>query len=447
MKKIIKVLALGNLLILILLSSFISVQAAIGEDDPSVVILTADGPITQILVEYIDRGLELAGEQNADVIIIQLNTPGGSVDIMNSIVQKIRNSEIPVVVYVAPQNAMAGSAGTIVTLAGHLSAMAPETTIGAASPVGTQGEDIGETMESKVKEMLKASVRAIAKNRPPGAIHLAEDTIENAIAVTDEEALEVGLIDIRARDIDDLLTQLDGREVLVSDEAITLHTLNAQMIYVENTFIEDLLQLLINPNLVFILLAIGIQAILIELSNPGGWVAGFLGAVCLLLAIYGMGLLPVNWFGILFIVTAFILFILDVKAPTHGALTAAGAASFITGSLVLFNSVRLPGFPTVSVPLVVGTGLFIAASFFAIVSFAIRALKKPAVMGKESMPGRIGLVIEDLDPQGIVHVAGEQWLAEIAPGEEHIPAGEKVEVVSVDGLRITVKNISTWNKN
>ena len=386
MKKIIKVLALGNLLILILLSSFISVQAAIGEDDPSVVILTADGPITQILVEYIDRGLELAGEQNADVIIIQLNTPGGSVDIMNSIVQKIRNSEIPVVVYVAPQNAMAGSAGTIVTLAGHLSAMAPETTIGAASPVGTQGEDIGETMESKVKEMLKASVRAIAKNRPPGAIRLAEDTIENAIAVTDEEALEVGLIDIRARDIDDLLTQLDGREVLVSDEAITLHTLNAQKIYVENTFIEDLLQLLINPNLVFILLAIGIQAILIELSNPGGWVAGFLGAVCLLLAIYGMGLLPVNWFGILFIVTAFILFILDVKAPTHGALTAAGAASFITGSLVLFNSVRLPGFPTVSVPLVVGTGLFIAASFFAIVSFAIRALKSLQSWVKNQCP-------------------------------------------------------------
>ena len=443
MKKLFKVLAFSYLATLILLSSFISVQAANGGDDPRAVILTADGPITQILVEYIDRGLELAREQDADVIILQLNTPGGSVDIMNRIVQNIRNSEIPVVVYVAPQNAMAGSAGTIVTLAGHLSAMAPETTIGAASPVGTQGEDIGETMENKVKEMLKASVRAIAKNRPLEAIQLAEDTIENATAVTDEEALEIGLIDIRARDINDLLTQLDGREVLVSNETITLHTMNAQQIYVENTFIEDLLQLLINPNLVFILMAIGVQAILIELSSPGGWVAGFLGAVCLLLAIYGLGLLPVNWFGFLFIVTAFVLFILDVKAPTHGALTTAGAASFIIGSLVLFNSIRLPGFPTVSVPLVVGTGLFIAASFFVIVSFAVKALKKPAVMGKESIPGIFGMVIEDLDPQGIVHVAGEQWLAEIAPGEEHIPAGEKIEVMSVEGLKIIVRKMNT----
>ena len=430
-----------SLLIFTFFIGIFPVYADNNNDQPTAVILTAEGPITPILGEYLSRGIEFAEEQDAEIIIFQLNTPGGSVDIMNNIVQTIRNSEIPIIVYVSPPNAMAGSAGTIITLAGHLAAMAPETTIGAASPVGTQGEDIGETMENKVKEMLKASVRAIAKDRSPEAINLAEETIENAIAVTDEEALAVGLIDIRAKDIDDLLQKLDGQTITINDKQKSLSTMNARVLYVENTFIEELLQLLVNPNLVFILLALGVQAILIELSNPGGWVAGFLGAVCLLLAIYGLGLLPVNWFGILFIITAFILFILEIKAPTHGALTAAGAVSFIVGALILFNSVRLPGFPTVSVPLVIGTGLFIAASFFVIVSFAIRALKKPAVMGRESIPGKIGVVVEDLNPQGIIHVFGEQWVAEIIDNAEYISAGEKVEIVSIDGLKAIVKSL------
>ncbi|MEM5774891.1 MAG: hypothetical protein AAGU05_07795, partial [Anaerolineaceae bacterium] len=225
--------------------------------------------------------------------------------------------------------------------------MAPETTIGAASPVGSEGEDIGETMEAKVKEILKASVRGLTKNRSEEAIRLAEETIENARAVTVDEALEVGLVDFKAANVQDLLNQLHGHQVLINDDPVTLSTRNAQVVDVGNTFIEELLLLLVNPNLVFLLLAIGVQAILIEISSPGGWGAGFIGVVCILLAVYGIGVLPVNWFGILFLVAAFVLFILDIKAPTHGALTVAGAASFIVGALVLFNSTTLPGFPRV----------------------------------------------------------------------------------------------------
>jgi membrane-bound serine protease (ClpP class) len=409
--------------------------------NPKAIILTIKGPLTPVLVEYTQRGLDYAEEVQAELIVLQLDTPGGSIDLMNRIVQQIRSSRTPVIVYVAPRGAIAGSAGTVITLAGHLSAMAPETAIGAASPVGMQGENIETTLETKTKEILKASVRAIAADRSPAAIALAEETIESAKAVSVNEAFEVGLIDLVAEDLQDLLEQLDGRIVRMGDEEKVLHSQDTLILPVEYTFIEEILQLLTNPNIVFILLSIGVQAILIEISNPGGWFAGFLGASLLLLATYGLGILPVNWFGILFLVLAFVLFILDIKAPTHGALTAAGAASFITGALVLFNSASLPGFPRVSVPLVIGTGILFAATFFAIVTFALMAQRTPVKTGKESLPGQIGIARTAIDPTGQVHAAGELWSAELSQGEMHMERGDAVEIVTVNGLNIVVRRV------
>lgn len=425
-----------------LLSSAMMISASAAQEGTAqVVVLTSEGPITPVLIDYLERGLKIAEERGAQALILQLDTPGGGVDTMNKIVQVIRGSQIPVVVYVYPRNAMAGSAGTVITLAGHVAAMAPETTIGAASPVGSEGEDLGETMESKTKEILKASVRTLTANRSAEAIQLAEETIENAIAVTVDEALEVGLIDLRANDLQDLLEQLDGREVSVSDRTVTLNTRNAELIEVGNTFIEEVLLLLVNPNLVFLLLAVGVQAILIEISSPGGWGAGFIGIVCLLLAIYGIGILPVNLFGLLFLLAAFVLFILDIKAPTHGALTAAGAASFIVGALVLFNTATLPGFPRVSIPLVIGVGLFIAGAFFTIMTFALRAQKRPVLIGKEALPGKRGLVEVELNPRGMVQVGGELWAAEAEGADYPIPKGERIEIVNADGLVLRVKKV------
>jgi membrane-bound serine protease (ClpP class) len=388
---------------------------------------------------YLERGLELAARQNASVVILQLDTPGGSVDVTNAMVSQIRSSAIPVVVYVSPRNAMAASAGTIITLAGHLAAMAPETTIGAASPVGAQGEDIGETLESKVKEMLKASVRSLTSDRSDEARQLAEETIESARAVTAGEALNAGLVDLIADDLDDLLEKIDGTTVRVLDRPYTLETRNAEKIPLANTFIEEVLNLLVNPNLVFLLLAIGVQAILIELSSPGGWVAGFIGVVCLLLATYGLGILPVNWFGLLFLLLAFVLFILEITTPTIGVLTAAGAVSFITGALILFNTLRLPGFPGVSVPLVVGTGIFLALSFFAVVTFALRAQRSPIQIGRETLAGSSGETQTMLEPRGVVLINGEQWGAEAIPEDAPILPGTKIEVVAVEGLRLKVR--------
>jgi membrane-bound serine protease (ClpP class) len=419
--------------------STMDLKAVQEEPAPVVMVLQSEGPITPVLIEYLDRGLQRAVERNAEVVILELDTPGGSIDIMNRIVQMIRASTIPVVVYVYPNNAMAGSAGTVITLAGHLAAMAPETTIGAASPVGSGGEDIGDTMESKVKEILKASVRGLTKNRSAEATRLAEETIENARAVTVEEALDAGLIDFMAVDVADLLRQLDGREVILNDRTIVLHTQGAEVVNLGNTLVEELLLTLVNPNLVFLLMAVGIQGILIEIASPGGWVAGFIGVTCLLLAGYGIGVLPVNWFGILFVLAAFVLFLLDIKAPTHGALTITGAASFIMGALILFNSTPLPGFPTVSIPLVIGTGLVIAGIFFTIMTIALRAQSRPVQFGRETFPGKLGRVEVELNPRGTVRVNGELWSAELIDGAGSLPKGAPVEVISIKGLVLQVR--------
>jgi membrane-bound serine protease (ClpP class) len=402
-------------------------------------VLNAEGPLTPAMVSYIERSLEIARADGADLIILQLNTPGGSISLMNEIILDLRSSEVPIVVYVAPRGAMAGSAGTLITLAGHASAMAPETAIGAASPVGAQGEDIGETLAAKEKEILRATVRSLAERRPPEAIALAEDTIENAKAASSSEALKVGLIDFIAVDVNDLLRQLDGYTIPVLDEEIVLNTQNMLLRDVPLTPVEEALHLLTNPNIVFLLLSIGVQAILIEISSPGGWVAGTIGVVCLALVIYSFGILPINLFGLIFLVLSFVLFIIDIKAPTHGALTAAGVISFIAGALILFNSTRVPGFPKVSVPLVIGTGIIFAISFTVIVGYAIRALRIPAWMGKKAMVGRTGVVSKTIDPVGSVQFQGELWTAELAEGSEPIPEGARVEVVRVEGLRLKVR--------
>jgi len=433
-----KILLVSIILVLSLVSIFGNAIAQ--SEDTTIITISLDGALTPSWLTYIERGLSNAENQNAELIILQINTPGGSIDLMNRIVQLIRSSRTPVVVYVAPNGAMAGSAGTIITLAGHLSAMAPQTTIGAASPVGGQGEDLGETIEKKEKEMLKATIRSLAQNRGAEALALGEDTIENAKAVSVDEALKSGLIDFSAENVPDLLTQIDGSQVTINGEIITIETSNAVEIELGMSFIEQLLQLLTNPNVLFLLLTIGVQAIFIELSNPGGWVAGFIGATCLILAIYGMGVLPVNWFGILFIILAFILFILEIKALTHGALSAAGALSFVIGSLVLFNTVNAPGFPKVSVPLVVITGIILTAGIVTVLSFAIKAMREPVKTGMESIIGKHGYVVSSIFPLGIIQVAGEQWGA-ISENELMINEGESIEVTGKQGINLIVRKI------
>ena len=428
-------------LLLIFLGAVMSVfqPARAQSDEPLALVMTADGPIMPPMYEYIKRGVETAERRNAEVLIIQLNTPGGLISTMKSIVAIIRASDVPVIVYVSPRGAWAGSAGALVTMSGHASAMAPETVIGFASPVGGSGEDLGETMKAKEMEALTSLARTLTERRGAEAVKLAEAMIVEAKAVTNQEALEAGFIDFVVDDIDDLLESLNGFTVQMSDGPRVLNTENADVQPLDMSFIERFILLLIDPNIAFLLIAIGVQAVLIEISSPGGWVAGFIGVVCLTLATYGVGVLPVNWFGFIFMATAFVLFILDIKAPTHGALTAAGVASFIVGALVLFNSPGTPQFQRVSVPLVIATGILLGLFFFGILVYALRALRVPVSVGVESLAGKIGTVRSWDEAGGQVQVESELWRASSVNESEKISKGDKVEVVEVSGIRLKVR--------
>jgi membrane-bound serine protease (ClpP class) len=409
--------------------------------EPRVLLLRATGALTPAMAEYLERGLGIAEREGAEAVVLQLDTPGGSIDLMNRMVRAIRSSPTPVIVYVAPRGAIAASAGTVISLAGHALGMAPETAIGAASPVGPQGEDLGETLAAKEKELLKATVRGLADRRGPEAVALAEAAVESARAASAEEALRVGMIDVIAEDVDELLVSLDGFVVEVQSGPRTLHTRGSAVEEISLSFIEQLLGALTNPNIVFLLMALGVQAILIELSSPGGWVAGFVGVSALALGAYGLGILPVNWFGLIFLGTSFVLFVLDIKAPTHGALTAAGLASFIVGALVLFNSPGTPRFQQVSVPLVVGVALFMAAGFLTVLAFVVRAQRRPVGVGGAALIGRVGEVRTALAPVGQVQVAGELWSAGIDQGQPSLSPGTRVVVTGVEGVRLRVRSV------
>jgi len=405
-------------------------------------VLRLEGPLNPIWEVYLARGLEAAQTQSASVVILELNTPGGSIDLMNKLVQQIRSSSIPIVVYVAPNGAMAGSAGTMLTLAGHASAMAPETAIGAASPVDEQGQDIGSTMESKIKEILKATARSLTERRGPQAQRLADQMIDEARAVSASEAVEAGLVDIKASGIPDLLAQLEGRTVYLSSGAsVSLRTAGAAQIPLPVSPIEEFLQILANPNLVLVLLAVGVQALLIELTNPGAWVPGFIAAVCLTLAVFGLGILPVNWFGLIFILLACVLFILETQTPAVGGLAAAGAVSFVIGALVLFNSVAAPGVQRVSVPLVIGAGAAIGLFFAAVMWLGVRAQRRPVLTGTGGLVGQVGVAREELAPAGPVQLGSELWSATLEDARGRAARGSRVEVTGIDGLTLRVREV------
>lgn len=407
------------------------------ERAPTIVQINLSGPLTPVTVTYVQRSIELAERESAEALIVTLNTPGGRSDWMQEIVASIRASQVPVIVYVSPRGASAASAGTLITLAGHAAAMAPETTIGAASPVGSEGAELDETLARKVKEDVRALARGLTERRGAEATRLAEAMIEDARAVSATEALAVGLIDFVASDQAELLRQLDGFTVYVAGRPVRLATAGILVRPIEMSLIEQILTLAADPNILALLLFIGVQAILIEMSNPGGWVAGFIGVVCLLLAIYGLGVLPVDWFGLVLIATAFVLFVLDIKAPTHGALTLVGALTLIAGLLVLFSGPGVEEFGQLSIPLVIALGVGTALFFLFIVAKGLRAQRAKAVTGVEGLLGATGVARGDLTPGGLVFVQGERWQATAEEGE--IKEGTPVEVVGMDGFRLTVR--------
>jgi membrane-bound serine protease (ClpP class) len=397
---------------------------------------TFEGPVTPILASYLERAIGDAEAAEAEALILELDTPGGSVDITRGIVQQMTGATVPIVVYVAPRGAQAGSAGTFITLAAHVAAMAPGTSIGAASPVGPEGQELPDTLREKEVNILVAGIKNLAASRGEEAVAWAEKAVSEAAAATAEEALALGVVDIVADDVDDLLAQLDGREVTVAGEARTLETAGKTAQTTPMSPIEGFLNAITNPAIAAILLTLGLNALLFELSSPGGYVAGVIGTVCLLLALYALGAMDANWIGLGFIGLAFLLFVLDIKAPTHGALTVGGIAAFVLGLYLLFNrsAVEVPWLSIIL--LAVGSAIFFAFA----VSKAVAARLGPPKTGIESLVGRKAEVRQTLEPEGIVFIEGELWRARLDAGTAAV--GEEVTVAGYEGNTLSVRR--TW---
>jgi membrane-bound serine protease (ClpP class) len=399
----------------------------------SVQLATFSGPVTPVLDSYLERAIANAEASNAAALILQLDTPGGSVDITQRITQRMMAAHVPVVVYVAPRGARAGSAGTFITLAAHVAAMAPGTSIGAASPVGSEGQDLPDTLRAKATNILTADIKNLAARRGERAADWAAKAVSEAAAATADEALALGVVDIVAADVDDLLAQLDGRTVTVAGTETILHTADLPVQESALSPLEGLLNAISHPAIAAILLTLGLNLLLFEFSSPGGFLAGIVGAVCLLLALYALGTMEANWVGLGFVALGFALFALDIKAPTHGALTVGGLASFIGGLYLLFNQTGV-AIPWVTI---IGLGLATAAFFVFAIAKAMQARLRPPATGLESLIGRTAVVRRALEPDGMVFVEGELWRADGESGP--IAAGEQVIIVGCEGSMLHVR--------
>jgi len=401
-------------------------------------VLTVDGTIDPWTSGYLNRGIGIAEQDGAQALVIVLNTPGGTLGAMQKITTRMLNARVPVVVFVYPSGAGAGSAGTFVLMAAHIAAMAPGTTVGAAHPVDMSGQDIPADLRTKETNFAASMIQGIAEQRSRNA-DWAVRAVRDSIAATAQEALDQKVIDLVADNLDDLVNKIDGRVVQTAAGETVLHTQRAGLVNIDMSVPEQFFHTLINPNIALILLSIGLLAISVEIYHPGATVPAIIGVICLVLAFVALGNLPVNWGGVILIVAGVILFIIDVKV-TSVALTVGGLTAFVLGGFLLFTPLRLPSpvMPSVKVsPAVVLTVAGILGAFFVFaLGAAVRGRHSPVVSGREALAGATGIATSDLTPSGQVRVRGEVWTAIAQDGP--ISEGDAVRVVGVEGLRLTV---------
>jgi membrane-bound serine protease (ClpP class) len=425
------------LLVLIGLLLVASIATSVQAASPRIDVLTIKGTINPVLTDYIKRGIEQAEDTGAEAIIIQMDTPGGLDTAMRDIVQLIVNSRVPVVVYVAPSGARAASAGVFITIAAHVAVMAPNTAIGAAHPVALSSEgeaSMSEAMEEKVVNDAAAYIRSIAEAHGRN-MEWAEKAVRESVSATEREALELNVIDMISPDLNTLIMQLDGRQVtMLNEQQITLQTQDAVINPVPMKAIRSFLYTIADPNIAYILLSLAMLGIMVEIFNPGLIFPGVVGGISLLLAFYSLGMLPVNYAGVLFIVLAFGLFVGEVLTTTFGLFTAGGIVSLVIGSIILFQGAS-PAF-RIDPWLIATVTIIIAGAFAFIIHRAIVAHRRQAKTGREELIGKIATVKVALNPEGTIFYKGERWSAISEEGT--VAVGEEVIIKKVDGLMLYV---------
>lgn len=400
-----------------------------------VVHLRVEDTIQPASQRFIERAIEEAERREAAVVVMELDTPGGLLDSTREITSAIIESEVPVVVYVTPGGAQATSAGFFILISADVAAMAPGTNTGAASPVQGQGEDVGETMKAKVFSDASAMVRSLAEARGRN-VDLAVEAVMDARSFTAEEAVEAGLSDLVANNFDALIESLDGFEMTrVNGSTGRMELADPVIIEIEQSRAEEILSFLANPNVAYLLLALGMLGIYVEVTHPGGIFPGVVGVIAMLLALYSLSVLPLSWAGVSLIAISLLLFLLEVKVTSFGLLTVGGLICFVLGSLMLFDG-PIPDM-RVSLGVALPTAVVVATITVFLLSRVIQAHRRQVMTGKKGLVGEIGRALSDLDPDGKVLVHGEYWDAR-ALGDR-IDKGSEVRVESVGDRRIDVR--------
>jgi len=409
----------------------------------AVSVITINGPINPLTAEYIVSAIEAAADKQHEGLVIALDTPGGLMESTRIITKAMLASEVPVIVYVSPTGARAASAGVFITYASHVAAMAPSTNIGAAHPVGIGGgaaDSSSSTMMEKVTNDAVAQIKAVAEKRGRN-LAWAEEAVRKSVSITEKEALAQQVIEFIAPNLDSLLKAIDGREVELVNRKTKLATANAQIVQREMNWRHKLLDRISDPNIAYILMLLGIYGLIFELSNPGAILPGVLGGIFLILGLYALQTLPVNYAGLLLILFAIVLFLLEIKVTSYGILSIGGVVALFLGSLMLFKEPTADFEPVVRVSkqLIIAATLVTAAFFVFVIGMAVRSQRKPAVTGAEGMRGELGSALTEIAPTGKVRVHGEIWQAR---SETPIAQGEQVRIVAVEGLQVRVAKIN-----
>ena len=427
----------------LLLILFLVVPPAYSKDN--VVVVKLSGAINPAVAEYVSYEISQANVEKDSLIVLHMDTPGGLDTSMREIIKKIQSSEVPVASFVAPTGSRAASAGTFITIASHIAAMAPGTNIGAAHPINILGggndNEQAKTMEKKVVNDAAAYIRSLAELRKRNA-HWAELAVVNSVSISAEEAMKLNVIDFVAGDVKALVMAIDEREVQLASGSVSLKTKNLKIIYHEMNPRQKLLDIISNPNVTYILMMLGLVGLFFELSNPGLILPGVIGSISLILALYAMQTLPINYAGLLLILFGVILFITEINVMSYGLLSVSGVISIFLGSTMLIDSddpalqiSRAILYPTLALTFILSLGIVVLAT-------RTRSLKK--LGGMEGMIGETGLVKEVLNPQGRVLIHGELWEAE---ADTQITEGERVQVDFVQGLRIKVSKVQDTQKD
>ncbi len=421
--------------------------STLAQDERRVVVLPATGVVDQVMAGYLREGIASAAASGAVAVVIELDTPGGSLEATRDIVQAQLNAEVPVLVWVGPAGSRAASAGTFLTLAAHVAAMAPATNIGAATPISSDGSDIPDDLGDKVLADTIATITAIAEERGR-PVDWAVSTVEDAASYTVDEALTAGAIDIKASSIDDLLAQADGRVIVVGGRELTLQTAGAAVDRVDMNPLQGFLHLLSDPNIAFILFTLGFYGLFFELQNPN-WVTGILGAFAIILAFIGFGSLPLNIAGLLLVGLALILFLLEMTITSHGLLAVGGLVAFALGASAFYTQPGDPLAPTVAVawPIIAGMTGLTALVLGGLAVIVMRNRRAPQLaLGASHITeplvpvGTQAVVRRDLLPDGSVYAVGEEWTASSRDGSS-LARGTPVRVVGHDGLTVIVERL------